>query len=198
MIYLIGLAHRVQAITIGEDKTPGQEDFEKRLRELIQNTRPSFVAEEDSEEALADRSARSIAQIVAAEMVIEHRFCDPTTEQRKIIGYVDGQTLQLHMFLRDQSGMSQDEIRLRCLATEIATYFPIRERFWFDHLPRQHGRDGIFICGDGHVDSFKALLEAEGVAVIVAIRGLGLDARDNDHYRAREYLANHPELRRPD
>ena len=195
MICPIGLAHRVQVAATGEDKTPGQEKFEQCLRKTIQNIRPAFIAEEDSEEGLAARNSVSIAQSIAQELGIEHAFCDPTTEQRLIIGYLDGQTLQLQLFLRDQTGMSDDEIKLRGLAIEIARYFPIRERFWFDHLPAHRGRDGSFICGDAHVDSFGALLTREGVEACAMIRGLGLDERDRDHYRALEYLANHPELR---
>jgi hypothetical protein len=178
MIYLIGLAHRVQAVRIGEDKTPGHLEFELWLRKAIENTRAAFIAEEDSEEALADpdRNAESIAQSVAWEMGIEHKFCDPTQDQRQAIGYIDGQTLQLQLFLRDQTGMSDDEIKLRGLATEIAQYFPIRERFWFDHLPCHVGRNGIFICGDAHVDSFSALLREEDVEAHAIVRGLGLAA----------------------
>jgi len=81
------------------------------------------------------------------------------------------------------------------LATEIARYFPLRERFWFDHLPPHRDRDGIFICGDAHVDTFGFLLTRERVEARALVRGLGLDERDRDHYRALQYLADHPELK---
>ena len=45
------------------------------------------MAEEDSEEALAEQHQISIAKGIADEKGIEHRFCDPTQQEREAMGY---------------------------------------------------------------------------------------------------------------
>ena len=116
MLHVIGLAHRAQARTPGDPLTEAQQAFAGCLRRTIEQVRPAFVSEEDSEEALAERHGASIAKEIAGEKGIEHRFCDPTREQRSAIGYKDGQTLELEMFMHDDTGLSNEEIRNKARA----------------------------------------------------------------------------------
>jgi hypothetical protein len=101
MLYLIGLAHRAQSRKPDLETTEAQQAFERCLRRTIEEVRLALIAEEDSEEALADRHEVSIARDIANQNNIEHRFCDPTQEQRRAIGYRDGQSLELNIFMHD-------------------------------------------------------------------------------------------------
>ena len=195
MLHVIGLAHRAQARRPGDPLTETQQAFADCLRRNIEQVRPAFIAEEDSEEALAERHGLSIAKEIADEMGIEHRFCDPTREQRSAIGYKDGQTLELEMSMHDDTGLSKEEIRNKARAIEIGRYFPIRERFWLDQLQSCRDRGAVFICGDGHIESFGRLLESDGVPYRVVERGIGLNEQDRLFADAVQYLNDHPELR---
>jgi hypothetical protein len=194
MLHIIGLAHRAQARRPGNQLTGAQQAFADCMRRTIEQVRPSFIAEENSEEALAEWHQVSIAKEIADEKGIEHRFCDPTREQRRAIGYVDGQALELQIFMHDATGLSNEEIRNRARAIEIGRYFPIRETFWLERLSGCRDHEAVFICGDGHIDSFRRLLETNGVAWGVVERGIGLNEEDEWFDAAVRYLNDHPEL----
>lgn len=195
MFYLIGVAHRAQAKTRGCELTEAQGAFAACLRHAVEEIRPDLIAEENSEEALATNRQTSIAKEVADEAEIEHRLCDPNQEQRQAIGYVDGATMEMAMFMSNEGSLSDDEIRNKARAIEIARYFPLRERFWLDRLEDYCNRDVLFICGDAHVQTFARLLEREGTPCRVLERGIGVNDEDRLWFdQALQYLAGHPEL----
>jgi hypothetical protein len=109
MLYIIGLNHRAQARTQESELTEEQQAFSDCLLRTIEQVRPAFIAEEDSEEALTKRRRVSIAKSIADEKGIQHRFCDPTDAERRAIGYRDGQMLEIDLFMRDQGEMTNDE-----------------------------------------------------------------------------------------
>jgi hypothetical protein len=194
MLHVIGLAHRAQAQKQQAQRTEAQKAFANCLRRTIENVRPAFIAEEDSEEALADRHEISIAKEIADENGIELRLCDPTREQRRAIGYMDGQALEIDIFMHDKRGLASEEIRNKARAIEIGRFFPIRERFWLERLNGCRDRDAVFICGDGHIDTFGRLLDSNGVPYTIVERGIGLDEEDEWFSAAVRYLKEHPEL----
>jgi hypothetical protein len=196
MLFIIGIAHRAQARKPNADKTEAQREFTSCVKRTIEKVRPAFIAEEDSAEALAERGEVSIAKEIADGMGIEHRFCDPTREQRSAIGYRDGQSLEIEIFMRDQEGLSDDEIRNIARAIEIGVYFPIREQFWLERLDGCHDNDAIFICGDGHIksDGFRRSLENSDIQYKLASRGIGLTEEDRWFDDALQYFKKHPEL----
>jgi hypothetical protein len=194
MLYIIGLAHRAQARPPEGQLSEAQQRFSDRLRRTVEEVRPVFIAEEDSGDALAERHQFSIAKAIADEKRIEHRFCDPTREERDAMGYKDGQTLELEIFMNNEENLSNDEILLKGRAIEIGRYFPIREQFWLNRLDGCRDRDAVFICGDGHVESFGKLLQANKVPLQVVERGIGLTPEDAWFDRALHYLKEHPEL----
>ena len=135
MLSIIGVAHRAQARKLNSEVTESQRAFASCLRQILEQAKPKFVAEEHSIEALAELGEISIAKELADEQGIEHRFCDPTRTERLAVGYKDGQSLQLEWFMRgEESQLPPDELRLKAYAIEIARYFPIRERFWLERL----------------------------------------------------------------
>ena len=197
MLHIIGLHHRAQARTPGNELIGAQQAFADCLRRTIEQVRPSFIAEEDSEEALAERHKVSIAKEIADEKGIEHRFCDPTREQRKAIGCVDGQKLEREM-LNDDTNLSNEETRIRARAIEKGRNSPIRERFWCKRLDGCRDHDAVFICGDEHTDSFGKFLKSNGVPCGVVERGIGLNKEDEKmgwfDAAVQQYLNDHPEL----
>jgi hypothetical protein len=198
MLHIIGLHHRAQAQRPGNQLTGPQQAFADSLRRTIEQVRSSFIAEEDSAEALCERYQVSIAKEIAHEQGIEHRFCDPTREQRKAIGCVDGQTLEREMLMHDDSNLSNEETRIKARAIETARNSPIRERFWLERLDGCRDHDAVFICGDGHIDSFGRLLKSNGVPCVVVERGIGLNEEDEKmgwfDAEVQKYLNGHPEL----
>jgi hypothetical protein len=191
MLHIIGVAHRAQARKSQTEKTQAQETFETLLRRTIAVVNPVFIAEEDSEEALSKRGNFPITKEVADETSIKHRFTDPTQKQRSDIGYVDLGTIQRQL---ENESMSNDERRSKAWAIQIACYFPIREKFWLDRLDGCRNAPVLFICGDGHVESFIELLASDNIAHQVVERGIGRDERDDEFYRGLEYLREHRQL----
>ena len=116
----------------------------------------------------------SIAQETADKSGIEHRFCGPTQEQRDAIGYRDGQSRELEIFMQDEDGLSNDEIMLKDRAIEIGRYSPI--------------------CGDAHIDSFGRLLDSNRIEYRIVGHGIGLAEEGRLFESAVQYVKNHPEL----
>ena len=196
MLRIIGVAHRAQSHRPGPDATPAQQAFTGCLNRSIHAVPPAFIAEENSEEALAERQETSIAERIADEEEIEHRFCDPNREQRAALHYRDGQTIEIQMLMDNDGGLSDEEIHLEARAIELGHYFPIRERFWLDRLDGCREHDVIFICGNAHIEGFTALLDREGIRYEIVERGIGVTQAEHDDFRRIvEYLEAHPELR---
>jgi hypothetical protein len=195
MLSLIGLAHRAQTRKREAGQTEAQQAFAQCLRRTIENARPAFIGEEHSEEALAELGEISIAKEIADELGIEHRSCDPNKAERALLGYKDGSSLQLEMFMRgDDNHLTHAELRLKAGAIEIGCYFPIRESFWLERLHGCRDVDAIFICGDGHIDTFGRLLDENRVPYHVVERGIGLTAEDFGFDEAVQYLKDHPDV----
>src|SRR5689334_11016333 len=132
MLYILGVAHRAQARTPDAQYTAAQQFFEFCLRRTIQEVRPAFIGEEDNEEFLANRGEISIAREIAAELGIEHRFCEPNKQERSAIGSKNFMAIALELAANES--LSNDELECKARAVEIASYFPLRERFWLERL----------------------------------------------------------------
>ena len=88
-----------------------------------------------------------------------------------------------------------NELKTKTYAIMIGRYFGIREQFWLARLRECPDGDGIFICGDGHIESFTQLLDANQVVWKVIARRIGfIPGEDDDIQRAKQYLREHPEL----
>jgi hypothetical protein len=194
MLHLLGLNHSAQARLPGIDLTESQKAFAGCLRRTIEEVRPILIAEEDSADALAVRGKVSIGKEIAGKYGIEHMFCDPTEEQRRALGYRDGQSLELEIFMRDSKGLSNEEIFCKARAIEIGRYFPMREQFWLQRLNGFLDSGVVFVCGDLHIESFGNMLESKGVPCRVVQRGIGLQPEDARFDKAVQYLKEHPEV----
>jgi hypothetical protein len=190
MIYIIGLAHRAQTRRRGVELNDSQSTFSSCLRGTVETTRPAFIAEEFSEEALEEISEDSIAREIAFESGILHRFCDPNSDERHAIGYRD----YVSIFMGLNEELPEEEKRRKARAIEICRYFPLREEFWLERLREFRGRDGIFICGDGHIEGFTHRLDNNQIPFAIVERGIGLTSEDDRFYDAVRYLTEHPEI----
>src|SRR5579872_911663 len=137
MVYLLGVGHRVQAKPQDAVCTEEQTQFCECLSAAIEKIGPSIVAEEFSQYALeklrTDQGIvyESVTKPIADSFKVEHRFCDPDKNERATIGYVEGSELALQLAMSSLN-LSNAEINNRGFAIEIARYWPIREKFWFD------------------------------------------------------------------
>jgi len=190
MLYVIGLAHRAQTRLHGVEPNDAQKKFSSCLSSTVETVRPAFIAEEFSEEALAEISQDSIAKEIAFESGIQHKFCDPNSDERHAIGYRD----YVSIFMGLNEELSEEERRRKARAIEICRYFPLREEFWLEQLKEFHGEDGVFICGDGHIEGFTRRLDANHISFAIAERGIGLTPEDAGFDEAVQYLREHPEL----
>ena len=190
MLYIIGLAHPAQTRRHGVELNDSQKKFSTCLRGIVDIARPAFIAEEFSEEALAEISEDSIAMEIAFESGIQHRFCDPNSDERRAIGYWD----YVSIFIGINEEISEEERRRKARAIEICRYFPLREEFWLERLKEFHGKDGVFVCGDGHIESFTHRLDTNQISFTIVERGIGLTSEDAGFYEAVQYLSEHPEI----
>jgi hypothetical protein len=190
MLCIIGLAHRAQTRRHGAELNDAQKKFITCLRGTVETVRPAFIAEEFSEEALAEISGDSIAKEIALESGIQHRFCDPNSDERYAIGYRDYPSI----FMGLNEELSDEERHCKARAIEICRYFPLREEFWLERLKEFHGKDGVFVCGDGHIESFTHRLDANQIPFVIVERGIGLTSEDDGFYEAVQYLRQHPEI----
>jgi hypothetical protein len=196
MLHIIGVAHRAQSRKPDAEETEAQQVFARLLKQIIQDVRPIFVAEEDSEEALANRREVSIAKELSDSARVEHRFCDPDRAQRKAIDYLTGEEILTRRRDLLGSNLRFEECSLRARAIEIEHYFPKRERFWLRGLNGCGEQNAVFICGDSHIESLTSLLKSEGSHYEIVARGIGMTEADHDYFRRIvEYLEAHPELR---
>lgn len=193
MLYLIGLSHNAQVRKQGSSETVEQREFAALLRSSVREVQPDFIAEELTVERLVRESEDSIAREVALEFGVVHRFCDPTEEERSSIGYRDARSIVPSLMCSDRLPFS--EVVTKATAIEICQYFPVREQFWLDRLRECPGDSGIFICGDGHIESFIRLLDINRIDWKVAARKVGFVPGENARVQeAMGYLREHPEL----
>jgi hypothetical protein len=193
MLYLIGLSHNAQVRKRGAPETEAQKVFAECLRTCVREAQPDFIAEELTAERLARGSEDSVAREIALEFGVTHKFCDPTEEERRSIGYYDAIWITLALIGSDR--LTFEEAGIKATAIEMAQYFSFRERFWLDRMKDCIGRVGIFICGEGHIESFTRLLDSHQVAWELRARKVGFVPGEDAHLQeVMRYLREHPEL----
>jgi len=196
MLHILGASHLAQSRKEGVEETEAQRAFSSFLKQIIQDVHPTFIAEEQSEENLANQGKMSIPKEISDSGGIEHRFCDPNRAERQSIGYLSGQDiLSRHKTLLG-TNLPFEECRLKAHAIEMAQHFRKREQFWLRGLTGCREQNAVFVCGDSHIESFTSLLQAEDIPYRVVGRSIGMtDAEREDARRIVQYLEAHSELR---
>jgi len=192
MFYLIGVAHRVQTFENPGAQNEGQAKLAGTIRDCIEQFAPRVIAEEHSREALG--AHHSIAQQLAKEHKLEHRFCDPESDWRKAVGYKGRDQLEMEIFTHSWEVPPNDIICGRAGAIEMMLYFPMRERRWLECLADMRAENVVFICGQAHIESFSELLRSKGIDVTVVADRIGVGPEDDRLMTlAHEYLTAHPD-----
>lgn len=198
MLHLLGASHFAQARKEGVEETEAQKAFSGFLKQIIQDVHPGFIAEEQSEENLANQEKISIPKEISDSEGIEHRFCDPNSAERRSIGYLRGEDILLRHKSLLGSNLPFEECRLKAHAIEMAQHFRKREQFWLRGLAGCREQNAVFVCGDGHIESFISVLQGEDIPYRVVGRSIGMtEAEREDARRIVQYLEAHPELRNP-
>ena len=171
LLYLIGVNHAVQfksavsqLFSESERVQKKREAFRAHVTEMIDTLDIEILAEEFSEEgkrkpqeretALDDRSERARFETAVAQCNyetvleqlskargIEHRFCDPDTKERKVLGI---------------------EVDRR---KETESAWRKREQVWLSRIADCKDRRVLFVCGDNHYEAFAQLLATNGFNV---------------------------------
>ena len=167
MIHIIGTDHYFQVSTTVKRRGAAKQEmakFQRYLSTAAKRLGAAMIAEEASAEWVKDHGpgAISVAQRVAAQMRIRHRYCDPDRGERRTCG------LKVGGELWDQANAISMETRRDVVVVwreEVRKGFQAREDFWLGRL-KVRGLDKvavIFVCGADHVDTFKATLGANGI-----------------------------------
>jgi hypothetical protein len=116
------------------------------------------LVEEMSLEGLRG-AARSVCEEVASALHIPHSYCDPSSEERAALGIIEAVDIWWRGF---EDG--RDEAATEA---EVRASYGKREREWLRRLLALDEWPVLFVCGANHVETFRDLLEADGVAVQV-------------------------------
>ena len=195
MIYLIGCEHFAQRKVSGAELSACQLAFRWTVQCAIESVQPAAVAEGDHRDFLWKKhpgsSSRepleSILESIAGaqQPKIKHRFVDANEAEREEIGY------------RRSGGPDI----VQPLAHEIVHHFPKREEFWLRKLEDllNNETDVLFICGWGHIESFRELLTSRGIESSVLATGIGATPETLQiDVLVRNYIKNHSaEFNRP-
>ncbi len=168
MVYIIGVDHLVQY------NGPVPEEIRSAFRSFLVTTCRELgirvLAEEFSEEALREvyRASADTAQEAARALGIEHRYCDPESEQLAALGIPFFADLREEARIRLNAPVSyilDSSMRkqvIACASEMARAYWPVREQYWLDRLADVLDLDILFICGHDHAGRFRELLVTRG------------------------------------
>jgi hypothetical protein len=151
VVLLIGTRHDYQW-----PGRPGSEQFRTQVEADCRKHGVTLLAEEMSRDALHKAGVHSsVCQEVADSLGIAHQYSDPSIEEQKQLGIANPGKSYPSAFspVRDP----------RDIDPEIAAANEIREQCWFQRIIEAESWPVLFVCGAHHVESFRALLEANGI-----------------------------------
>src|SRR6266480_869398 len=179
MFYLIGVEHSVQSIPVTRVETSNHTEYRVCLERAIHTYKPAVVGEEYNNDAFARaefvkrETQEFFTRKIAEKAGVKHVLCDPDLKTRMAIGH---QSMlcwpQLVAELREPVPDSEQD--LLCKGLEIVKDMPIREKYWLSQLKPFLEKDIIFVCGDGHVESFAELLGSQKLLSKVVKRKIGM------------------------
>jgi hypothetical protein len=156
-VALVGTSHKYQM--------PGglaSDKFHRFIKQTCLRLHAQAIAEEASCEALSQKGAdQSVCKIVADELTIAHKYCDPSNQQRLSLNIQGIQDIQTEGFFNSAT-QEQTEKRIRESHEK-------RERFWLQELMQLNTWPTLFICGAYHIDSFQEILKAFRLHVDVVV-----------------------------
>lgn len=181
-IILLGTRHRYQT----PDESVSQQDialFKNLIRTLCVGEAISVIGEEMNCESLSTkRLDASTVKEVASELGKIHKYCDPTTEERRNLGIdVEGaKALRaelygnvLHEMMMDSVEHTEDEVDQevsnRYLSSKMGQEEnSLRESFWMGMIAKFDSSIILFVLGANHIDTFSTLLRSRNYEVMIA------------------------------
>lgn len=169
MIHIIGTQHSLQVWS--DARRAGQTDiptFEAYLVEAARALWADVIAEESNAEFVARYvGGTSVAMGVAERLGVKHLYCDPDSGERRALGIKTGDDLTAHArAVAANTGEDWMDVHDR----EVLGLFPAREAVWIERLKPYAGREVLFVCGADHSTTFKASLDAAGLAATIYCR----------------------------
>src|SRR5262245_26570438 len=160
MIYVLGVNdHRYQAIN--PRNNPHEDEFRDFVLEQVKAKKIDHLAEEMNDEYLQreNDAQESVCRKMANDLEKTHTMCEPNTQDRQQIGYIDK---SWEAFI--------PEVESGCNETINAAHskfhrkqWHLREEFWFRKLQPYITKNTLFVCGANHADRFSTLLESKGI-----------------------------------
>jgi hypothetical protein len=180
MLYLIGVRHEVQSISVGSEETADHTRFRLCLERAIQEYEPTFVAEEYSDDALSVSALRRngpqefFTKKVAASRNVEHLLCDAPLKVKYSMGYQGWDGWEIQISRLGEPLYDRDDLLPQAL--EIVKDFPLREGYWLNQLQHILQMEVVFVCGDSHIDTFGRRLKSNGIPYQILERQIGTHA----------------------
>lgn len=161
-IILFGTSHSLQC---GTDKYTSVQlkRFRSRIRQVFQSYKIALVAEEMSNDGLAQygKSTTVVARL-ARKLQIRHAFVDLTRTERASLAIDDSSLAAAAMTLASNNNASslRDELNVRLS-------YPIRECCWFARILAANAWPTLFVCGANHVANMGCLIGSVGQDAVV-------------------------------
>jgi hypothetical protein len=181
MFYLVGVEHGVQSKSKDATETAEQAEYRSSLERAIKAFKPAILAEEFNKDAL-ERAAfvrkapqEPFTKQIAFEAGISHMFCEPDLYTKLDFGY-QGRDGWLHHIDGLWEQVPEPNRSLLAGALEIMKDFPLREELWLNQMKDVLGEEIIFICGDGHIETFAERLAAKKIGSKIVQRQIGMAA----------------------
>ena len=94
------------------------------------------------------------------------------------------------MHLCEFAEYERSERQLLAAALEVVKDFPIRENHWVQKLQDVASQKVVFVCGDGHIETFGDRLNADGISSEVLNRQIGMSPElKKESAEVRAYIA---------
>ena len=158
IVVLIGTSHIFR-----RPKSTGAYEFLSFIEHVCNVFNILAIGEEMSLEGLLENNeSQSVSEQFANIRNLPHRYCDPDSSERKLLGVRQGSEIEGVGFL---GNWSQEKIE-----REIKESYAIRERCWLERLAELDAWPVLFICGANHIQSFSSLLASNGFQIHIAAK----------------------------
>jgi hypothetical protein len=159
--WIIGTSHDYQR-TRSHCEESGPEAFRVAVTSIATQRAVRAIAEEMSPEGLALRGADdSVCRQVAHVLGVAHRYCDPSSEERKALGIGEEDDIRMRGFF---SGRDPREIE-----NDVRASYALRESRWFDCVMELDTWPLLFVCGANHAEPFCRRLQTFGIEAGVLV-----------------------------
>jgi len=172
IVYLIGVKHSLQSDGPRDASESERKIFAEYLKQCVLKYEITFLGEEFNEESVSGHQAKhSTVALLAVDMKIEHRFCEPNSLERKKLGIPTPGELVGQLGITPKFNIGSHRVYasedIEKIYREDQKYFSARERFWLEKSKNRLEKNILFVCGASHLDSFSRLLQNQNIPSII-------------------------------